>query len=563
MSAFRIARSLRAADFACDEGGSDSAAGGAAERLQALKALKAWDAAAASRGPLAAMSGAPHQELYRTLAGLSETGGSRQQDALPAICRTLSTLAALLGSCLERLSAHQGLDDVEEEELAALQDLTRQCIFWCGHGVQAVEVGALRARREQQQQQQQQQQAKAARQPPAARPPAQKHLQAAPAPAGLQQAAGWTKARAACLEALADVYTAVLELPAVLPGVHDRLAADEVRRAVVASRGCPLQLRTRALPVDGCLIQLRSLNRDALPAAHPRRSSSWTPSCSWRQQTLPLAPSPTCSRWQVRLTVRLQTWPHAHRRKHTTLQPASQHQLASPAPTTAGLIAGHVLVSRQLVGVRSSAAAQQLYSNFAALMQQKGDRLAGLLADALVLALQHDQPYAVYFVAQLASSCSKDVAGQQQAPAGEAMLQVLVLVAASDAALAALILKVGAGLPWPAAPSGTSLDLVDDLRAGTEGTALSVALAIPQALQACFGSSKAAVRKQLLDVAAAAVPPGGTLAQQRAGLLALLAGEHGQTASRRLGAAGRVASAVYQARGAAPRPRQHVMLPWP
>jgi hypothetical protein len=112
------------------------------------------------------------------------------------------------------------------------------------------------------------------------------------------------------------------------------------------------------------------------------------------------------------------------------------------------------------VGARSAqAAAAQLYSNFTAVMQQKGDsRLAGLLADAVVFFLQHDQPYAVYFIAQLACSCRVELAGQQQAPAGEAMLQVLVLVAASDAALAALLLKVGVAAcrAWPV-PSGTNL----------------------------------------------------------------------------------------------------------
>jgi hypothetical protein len=59
---------------------------------------------------------------------------------------------------------------------------------------------------------------------------AQRHVQAASVPSGLQQAAGWAKARAACLDALADVYSAALELPRlVLPGLHDKLAADEVR----------------------------------------------------------------------------------------------------------------------------------------------------------------------------------------------------------------------------------------------------------------------------------------------------------------------------------------------
>jgi hypothetical protein len=58
-------------------------------------------------------------------------------------------------------------------------------------------------------------------------------------PAGLQQAAGWPKARAACLDALADLYTALLSTPA-LPSLQDRLAADEVRGAAVDV--CPLIL---------------------------------------------------------------------------------------------------------------------------------------------------------------------------------------------------------------------------------------------------------------------------------------------------------------------------------
>ena len=62
-----------------------------------------------------------------------------------------------------------------------------------------------------------------------------------------------------------------------------------------------------------------------------------------------------------------------------------------------------------------------------------------------------------------------------------------------------------------------------------------------QALQACFGSSQAAVRKQLLDLASLAVPAGGTLAQQRAGLLALLAGEYRLPCQH---AAGRIACAA-------------------
>jgi hypothetical protein len=131
-------------------------------------------------------------------------------------------------------------------------------------------------------------------------------------------------------------------------------------------------------------------------------------------------------------------------------------------PPTPGLLAGHLLLSRHLVGIISpQASAAQLYSNAAALIMQQ-QKLAALLADALLLALRHDKPYALHYISLLASACSKDLgshqtaAGEQQA-SGEAracaMLQVLVLVAAPDAALAALLLKVSVrSAASPAAP---------------------------------------------------------------------------------------------------------------
>lgn len=58
----------------------------------------------------------------------------------------------------------------------------------------------------------------------------QKHLQANNVASGAQQSCGWGKARAACLDALADFYTAaVLQPQQVMPAQHDRVAADEVR----------------------------------------------------------------------------------------------------------------------------------------------------------------------------------------------------------------------------------------------------------------------------------------------------------------------------------------------
>ncbi len=86
-------------------------------------------------------------------------------------------------------------------------------------------------------------------------------------------------------------------------------------------------------------------------------------------------------------------------------------------------------------------------------MQQKGDKLAGLMAEALALGLQHDVPYTVYYIMQLASLCSIDLQGKRQHAAeegwqagrearGQAMLQVLVQLAPTDAALAGVLLQV-------------------------------------------------------------------------------------------------------------------------
>ena len=127
MTRFRISRSLAAADFACDEGGPDGAVGRAADGLDALKALKAWNVSASSTRT----APPPHQDLYRALASLTDTSSSRQQE-LTVICRTLDTVAGHLSSTA-----------AAKEQGEAEQDLTRRCIFWCGHGVQAVEVSVL------------------------------------------------------------------------------------------------------------------------------------------------------------------------------------------------------------------------------------------------------------------------------------------------------------------------------------------------------------------------------------------------------------------------------------
>ena len=120
----------------------------------------------------------------------------------------------------------------------------------------------------------------------------------------------------------------------------------------------------------------------------------------------------------------------------------------------AGLLAGHVLLARQLLALRPlQAAAAEVYANITALMMQQkhGDKLAAALAHAVLVSLQHDQPFGIYFTTQLASLCSKDLgagSGQQQAPneaRGCAMLQALLLVAAEDAALAGVLLQVGDG----------------------------------------------------------------------------------------------------------------------
>lgn len=120
----------------------------------------------------------------------------------------------------------------------------------------------------------------------------------------------------------------------------------------------------------------------------------------------------------------------------------------------AGLLAGHILLSRQLVSSRTpQATAAQLHNNITMLINQKGDKLAGLLAEALTLSLQHDVPYTAFFITQLASLCSRDLLGSKQQAAaegqqagregrGQAMLQVLVQVAPAGAALAGLMLQV-------------------------------------------------------------------------------------------------------------------------
>jgi hypothetical protein len=131
MTTFRIARSLRATDFAAasrDNDGSSS-----------LQAVQAWAiAAASSRADLAVARPPPHHHLYHALSSLP-AAGSRQQSALPVVASALIVLSSACRACLEHLSA--ALAQEQEEQVAAVQAHLRSCIFWCAHGLQAVQVG--------------------------------------------------------------------------------------------------------------------------------------------------------------------------------------------------------------------------------------------------------------------------------------------------------------------------------------------------------------------------------------------------------------------------------------
>jgi hypothetical protein len=238
MATFRLVRNLQAATFGGDQNDRDTT--DPATLKSWSSACQAKMASPASRaGAMLSSISIPHQVLRRVLLRAQDkvTKANSKQDGTAVISKVFSVMARVCSLSLDHLSSAAGdaVDVSMEEESyerdqdsAMVQDLLRECIFWCCHGLQTMEVrttplhmyaSCIGVQDDYM-----------CSTEPSPSCTLQKHVQANNVPSVAQHSCGWDKARAACLDALADFYTAaVLQPQYVMPAQHDRMAADEVR----------------------------------------------------------------------------------------------------------------------------------------------------------------------------------------------------------------------------------------------------------------------------------------------------------------------------------------------